>query len=580
MYKKIDLLSEKGEKELQNINNKVIASQFKNLSMNEWRNCLNKECQVYVCNESFLAKRFDQINYQFCDKDKAKEIVINNLYALLRYKYFKHLDNEIDDLIDDIVKSFCSNLTTTLLKVSIDPNKDGNFLKTLSKNQCAFKNGVYDFKENKWLFKYEIIELEELNNRIYYYDKDYAILWYIDIDFEPISYLDINSINYEEMIDILREIDNNKKNYCFRLLYNMSFDIDNKFNLNKFKHLCEIMGYTLLRDFSQAFVMLIGSGQNGKNSLFDGCISHCLAPLPSNSDMDSIENDRFITGTLEGRYQNIFLESSAKTYSESKMIKALTGSMYQSIENKGINKYAGLINCKFIFAANDQDKIKFSDTTEGFRRRINMCELYYKWDSDKNYLKKGDYYEVAFSENLEEFKNDLSNTVIFIYLAFMGIKEATNNFTSTFKFQYNDYKKKYTDIDVDLKDRLDNVTSLDIAKFLALRYDNDEGKYLLYDENKVRLYQGIGFKEMGYKGECKEVVELLKDEESVNIYFSNYDAYINLRSLQKIISDLSPSLTFSTSIKKIYNINDFKYLHNNQAYVKIRFNKGRLKILK
>ena len=59
--------------------------------------------------------------------------------------------------------------------------------------------------------------------------------------------------------------------------------------------------------------MLIGSGQNGKNSLFDGCFSNRVIPRPAANDLDAIEGDRFITGALENKAHNIFLETSAKT---------------------------------------------------------------------------------------------------------------------------------------------------------------------------------------------------------------------------------------------------------------------------
>ena len=138
--------------------------------------------------------------------------------------------------------------------------------------------------------------------------------------------------------------------------------------------------------FSQNFVLFVGSGQNGKNSLYDGCFTGRVVPRPAANDLDSIENDRFITGSLENKAHNIFLESSAKTYTESKMLKAITGSMYQTIEQKGVDKYSGLINCKYIFAANDQEKIKFTDSTPGFKRRINVFEVWYISDSSEKNL--------------------------------------------------------------------------------------------------------------------------------------------------------------------------------------------------
>ena len=67
------------------------------------------------------------------------------------------------------------------------------------------------------------------------------------------------------------------------------------------------------------------------------------------------------------------------------MLKALTGSMYQTIQHKGIDEYSGILNTKHVWAANDQDKLKFGDTIIGFRRRINIFETWFRWDSKNKY---------------------------------------------------------------------------------------------------------------------------------------------------------------------------------------------------
>src|SRR5574344_655930 len=84
----------------------------------EWRPILAQECQVYVLGENYIGKRFDQINYRYCEKYEAEEIVTNNIYALLRTKYFPKASELTDDRIKEIVNSFTANLMTTLLKVS------------------------------------------------------------------------------------------------------------------------------------------------------------------------------------------------------------------------------------------------------------------------------------------------------------------------------------------------------------------------------------------------------------------------------------------------------------------------------
>ena len=319
----------------------------------------------------------------------------------------------------------------------------------------------------------------------------------------------------------------------------MSHTYDDVFSLDMFKHLCEILGYTIMQSFSQNFVLFVGSGQNGKNSLYDGCFTGKVVPRPAANDLDSIENDRFITGSLENKAHNIFLESSAKTYTESKMLKAITGSMYQTIEQKGVDKYSGLINCKYIFSANDQEKIKFSDTTPGFKRRINVYEVWYKWDSQGRYLTRGDYYNIKFSDTYDEIKNDVLNTIIFIYFGMYGLLEATNNFTKNFEFKYNDWKLSYSDVDIDLKDRIERIKLENIISYIkASKTHYEECKTLFYDCNKKRLYQSDSMANLGYIS-YDDMIDMMSDSTAFTNYFAENDIYINVRMLQKFAGDLS-----------------------------------------
>jgi len=547
-------------------------------SLTDWRPILAQECQVYVMGENYIAKRFDAINYKFCEKSEAKEVLIDNLYALLRYKYFPKSSEEIDERIQKIVQSFTINLKSTLKKVSFDDDTIAEKVSMLPDYCVPFRNGVYDFLHNKWLFKYEIIKMQKINNVIYLYDPKWIITWYMDFDFEPLP-IDITHNSLTEVIEMFKNLSKSKKerNFCFKLMYNMSHDINDVYSEKRFRHLCEILGYTVLQSFCQAFVLLIGSGQNGKNSLFDGCFTSKVRPAPAANDLDAIENDRFITGSLINKAHNIFLETSAKTYTESKMLKALTGSPYQTIESKGVSKYSGFINCKYIFAGNDQEKIKFSDSTIGFRRRINVFETWYKWDAQKRFLKRGDYYDTTFSDDLRELKSDLSNTITYIYFAMFGLMSATKGFTQTFKFTENDWKLSYTDVDMDLKEKIERVNSVSIVKYIKRTNPNDV-KYLFYDINKTKLYESSTLKELGYSG-FDDLLKFLEDDETFTSYFANNDVYMSIRSLQIICGDLTSPTAFTQAIKKLYSLNSLQMLAANKPYVKCTFVGKRLKIV-
>ena len=566
---------------LKNILDAVDTSALVARPLSDWRPILSQECQVYVFGENYIGKRFDSINYKFCEKNEAKEILVDNLYALLRYKYFPKTSEEIDERINKIVSSFTANLKTTLKKISFDVHSDSDVVKLLPNSCIAFRNGVFDFAKNDWLFKYDVIKLERIRNTIYMYDPSYIIMWYLDYNFES---LDIGILNtpLNDFIDMMKSITSSAgtRNYCFELLYNMSHDSLDNFSIERFTHICEILGYTTLQSFSQFFVLLIGSGQNGKNSLFDGCFTNRVIPRSASNDLDAIENDRFITGALENKSHNTFLETSAKTYTESKMIKALTGSMYQTIECKGVSKYSGVINCKYVFAGNDQDKIKFSDNTTGFRRRINMFEIFYQWDPAKKFLKRGDYFDTSFSDSLAELKDNPVNTTAYVYFSMYGIMHATKNFTENFQFSYNDWNSKYTDIDLDVKEKIELIDSMKLLAYINSNEKiKEESKAMFFDLGKNRLYKSPSMAEFGV-ATYDQMLKMFEDQALFSAFFAEHDVYMSIRSIQSIIHDLTPSLTFTQTLKKIYMLDSLEYLNANKPYVKVTFVKNRLKILK
>lgn len=576
-----EISTESIKNKLSNIADGITTNMYSQFSLVDWWPVLAKECQVYVFNDNYLAKRFDQINFGFYSKDTAKEILVDNLYALLRNKYFPKADDKTQDKINDIIKSFTTNLKTVLIRVSFDEDAECEHVKFLPDGCVAFRNGVYDFKNNKWLFTYNKINMVKNSNYIYMYDQQYIIMWHIDINFEPLPF-NINEQKLEEFVEIVRELDKTEKNYCFELMYNISHDINHEFSMKKFEHLCQILGYTCLQSFSQAFVILVGSGGNGKNSLFDGCFTSRVRPAPASIDMRSMEEDKFSSGALENHSHNFFFETEAETLIKSKMIKQITGSMYQPVEHKGEDKHSSIINAKHIWAANDQDKLKFSDTTAGFRRRINIFEIWYKWDAKKKFLTYGDYYDATFSEDLTEIKSNISNVIMFIYFAMYGIKLATEDYKHSFKFQYNDWTLQYTDIDFDLKEKVENITQEKIAQWFNYPKNREAGKTMFFDFNRKALYLSDTIKEYGINNYDEFINKFIKDDEGNDLflqYFVEHDVYMSVRHIQELINDPTLPRAFTQTFKKTYNINQFMNLTGNKPYVKITFRNNKIKIV-
>lgn len=561
---------------MENLRNKVESSAYMSLKMNEWRVLLADECGVYTYNESYIAKRFDSIQYSIVGKETAKEILIDNLYSLLRFKYFQFQNDEIDKLIDNIVKNFTTNLKTTLIRVAFDWERNTNCkqVKSLNNSCLAFRNGVFDFKTNNWLFKYEQIKMAQNYNILYLYDPSYIIFWYIDVDFTPLDF-DIMKLDFENFISIFKNSHIETNNYCYKLVNNMSMNSQGKYEQKRLEHFLQIMGFTITQRFLQYFVMLIGSGRNGKNSLIDGCLTPFIVPKPASNSLAAIEEDRFITGALENRYHNFFLETEPKIYTKSTMLKLITGSPYQTIENKGINKYSSMLNVKMLFSGNDQDKIKFDDNTEGFKRRINMFEIFYKWDSDKKYLKNGDYLETSFSTDLREIKNNIVNTITFIYLGMYGIMLATEKFTKEFEFSHNEYKDQYTTINTSLLEQLTNLTLNDLKNI----FDLDSSKASIYSVDGKRLYLSNQyfsvFEETSFENFSKNIIS-----KKFNEVLDNDSIYLNIAILKKYLRYQGSQTSFTLELKKIYNIDKFKSFYRNQPYIELTTHKNKLKFVK
>lgn len=559
-------------------------SKLMDLSLTDWHTRLKEECQVYCCEGGYLGKKLDEINYKFCGVDEAKQLIIDNCYIILLHKYIRHPNDEQLEKITKIINSFVVNLQSRLTKISFKKNcSQEKKVKYLPDYCIAFRNGVYNFRDNEWFFKYTIIEAKDISRNLYYYDNQYIINWYMDYDFEPLP-INITATSLEDFIEIMKESTKENKNYCFELMYNMCHDKSDTFQLDKFKHLCQILGYICLQSFSQHFVILIGTGQNGKNSLIDGCFTNLLYPKHSTIDLDTIENDRFVTGALENRSHNICLEMDAKTFKKSTMLKLLTGSMYQSVEDKGVSKHSSIINCKYVFAGNDKSDTKFGDNSEGLRRRINLFEIFYKWDRNKNFLKDGDYYDTTFSNSLKEITDDISNTTVFLYFAMYGIMMGTKNFNEDFLFKFNEWTDNFANIDNELKDQVLKISTEDIITYLYRNISNKNWNYFFNNKRvSIKSIKSIIYNDKTYEERIKHLFnDLFKNDSESDSPSKEYAIefieenihFVSLKALKDILNyDDMSSTKFTQKILKTFSINKPHYnIYMNESFVKVAFN--------
>lgn len=583
-----------------------------NRSMTEWQNLLAPECGVYNTKYGFLVKEYDSVIYEYIGRDdkEAANRAKHNLVALLRYKYFKNLDDAAQEQIDKIVTWFTKNIYNNICYMTIDGKdtvRNSMSLETLPPYCVAFANGVYDFKNNKFLLKYERIRIPAITNTMILYPK-YCIMWCFNYDFEPLP-IDINTVPFASFCDGLRGLAPDKSNLAWQLFSNMTHDAAHVSTERRRLHLAEILGYITMTPFVQSFVVLIGSGQNGKNSLLDGACTHYLLPAAGQESIDSIEEDKFIGGTLRGLSHNICLETEPGVKKTSDQLKKLTGSNEYAIEEKGKTKTTIPMNCKFVFSANNRENIKFSDQTQGFLRRCNLYELYYKWDHDHNFMKYNpDYYACDLMP--QDLMQNSNNNRIFVYLAMYGIKSATKNFTQGFNFTYNDWSSAYVDSNDELESFFETeFTPETLFRFwgdVSLQITNKMQDFAFYIQESTALsgwsklancdlvrqtYGKLTWSDLAPKlRQYETITDYDQDGNEMQIremngvhLFEQTDLFISLEYLRAIVKLLKPQILqegrmFSDDFRKTMRVVTPR-IANNKAYARARLINGKVRFI-
>ena len=587
-----------------------------NRSMVEWLDILAPEVGVYNTKYGYLVKRYDEVNYKYIgrdDKDAANEAK-HNLVALLRWKYFKTRNDEVEEKINDIVNFFIKNIYNNVCYATVDYKdeaRDSIEFKSLPSSAVAFKNGVFDFKENKFIVKFERIKIPAIRNTMVLYPK-YIIMWSFNYDFEPYP-INIMDTPFDEFLKILESQTQDKSMLTWQLFSNMCHDKLNNKTERKLQHFAEILGYTICTPFVQHFVMLIGEGQNGKNSIFDGAFSHFVEPAPAAAELDNIEMDKFIGGTLKGMSHNLSFETSSGVKKTSTQIKKLTGSKEYSAEEKGKTKTTIPMNCKFVFSCNDQDNIKFEDTSNGFRRRCNLFEIYYVWDPAHSFMNKNkDYYPCDFS--IDDIQRYVNNSMIFVYLGMYGIKFATKDFTRDFSFTYNEWNETYSYSNEEINDFFKNLTSDTMFRSwgddsLLLREQQQRDAFCLETFNTATGLQSLAASQKvrndytfsnwrDLANQFKTYIEYTDCDSEGNEFtiretngtsflesLDSEDLFVNMTFLQalfkssRIGSNMNPIRSFNDDFKKTFGIKRLKKGCNNNSYVRVRLKGQRLEFL-
>lgn len=383
----------------------------------------------------------------------------------------------------------------------------------------------------------------------------FAVQWHMTVPFNPgrLEDLCVAALEPEEFYEAWRTIEDERvrsgsldRNMCFELVSNMAHDQEDQFDIKKFEHICEIMGYMLYSGFLQNFVVMIGEGKNGKDSLFSACFGSQLSTAPAAYSLRKLQRERFL-GSLARSFHNISSETErAETTTRSgpirvDVLKQLTGSEDQMLENKYKDVQPYKVNLKWLFSCNDVNDIRFADTSQGFLRRKNFLRLFWSYDSRLLYMRRNpDYYDTTMSPNGDELRTPL-NAAMFCYLGMLGIKKATNGFSlfsgdesagspfekRAFSFTQDDFvSEDYSVIDTEMRDKLGSIPFARVPDEVAfqvgtLRRMKDKDRTRKENEIKnfvlISLGRGKSRKRFrlcdlgGFGGEIEEYVTLSQD---------------------------------------------------------------------
>lgn len=469
--------------DIKSIEANLIEQRFLNSSFQEKIKMLIPDLLCYRVDEKYLVRKHEDVQWKYCaDEDVLwKQYVKINLDIAFDNKYLavslkeRKSENEALELKEKLVRYTQNHFTSFIPAAEIsnlpDPSAaredaaedDGSKPKKLYRlppSCVAFANGVWDFARGKWLFRYNVLPMPEMNSRLLDYEpvdsqtakelglerecakgNPFCVMWYFkDGEFKELFDKSVFEMKPQAFYDMLRERNETHPSLCFELVSNMSHDVSDRFDIGKFEHICQIMGYAIDSQRVQKFVILIGSGGNGKNALFDNGFGRLIQPKPFSLSLGRIEEGKFLGGLETHQHNFSFETKSGHAYSLDKL-KELTGGSADLDDKYVRNHSVDDLNVKFIFSCNDVDSLKLNDSSAGFDRRKNFLELFYQYDSEYKFMQRNpDYYKADLGIECANMVGNPEHVSMFCYMAMYGIYRATNGFKSSdWKFCEDDY---------------------------------------------------------------------------------------------------------------------------------------------
>ena len=188
------------------------------------------------------------------------------------------------------------------------------------------------------------------------------------------------------------------------------------------------------------------------------------------------------------------------------------------------------------------------------------------------------------SDDYHEFRNRVSLET-FIYLAMYGIKSATKNFTRQFKFTENDWNLSYSDVDLELKEKIENLSLPYILNTINQKKNSptfNEFSDIFRDKNGELLYRSQIIKDYDPNiNSFNDMLNSFTDQEFTGLFFTDNDIYMNIKTLYQILYGItvnSQGRSFGSIIKKTFRNSNIKNMASNKPYVLIGFSGDRLRI--
>lgn len=156
--------------------------------------------------------------------------------------------------------------------------------------------------------------------------------------------------------------------------------------------------------------ILVGDGNNGKSAYIDSLKSFFGKDLLAGKSLQALSTDRFVTGSLENKYLNVYDDLRNVSLTDTGKLKDLTGAIIgHDIEKKCHQSHIGEIFCTHVFSCNIPPHLPDSCRYEpAFWERWNYVKFPFVFKTDPGWYGRNitkEYFESFLILVLNELKH-------------------------------------------------------------------------------------------------------------------------------------------------------------------------------